>query len=62
MCSSDLIYGNVPGLLISGPLIASLGYPLTALLYCAVGIGGTVLVAAHWRAQLWSRDAPANKR
>ena len=56
------INGNIPGLLISGPLIASYGYPATAALYCTVGVALTVLITVRWRAQLWRRDAPANKR
>lgn len=56
------INGNMPGLLISGPLIASYGYPATAALYCTVGIVFTVIIAVHWRTQLWRRDAPANRR
>ena len=56
------INGNMPGLLISGPLIASYGYPVTAALYCTVGVVFTLLIAVHWRAQLWRREAPANKR
>lgn len=56
------IYGNLPGLLISGPLIASFGYPVTATLYCMIGIAFTVLIAVRWRAQLWRLDAAANAR
>ena len=56
------IYGNLPGLLISGPLIASFGYPVTATLYCMIGIAFTVLIAVRWRAQLWRLDATANAR
>jgi MFS family permease len=56
------INGNMPGLLISGPLIASIGYPATAAIYCAVGIAFTLLITVYWRAQLWQRDAPANRR
>jgi predicted MFS family arabinose efflux permease len=56
------INGNIPGLLISGPLIASYGYPATAALYCAIGIVFTVLITVRWRRALWRRDAPANKR
>ncbi len=56
------INGNMPGLLISGPLIASFGYPATAALYCAIGATFTVLITVHWRAQLWRRDAQANRR
>jgi Na+/melibiose symporter-like transporter len=55
------IYGNVPGLLLSGPLIARLGYPVSASLYCVFGIACTLLIAVRWRTHLWQRDAAANK-
>jgi MFS family permease len=56
------IYGNLPGLLASGPLIAGFGYPVTATLYCAIGIVFTLIIAVCWRKHLWRLDAPANKR
>ncbi|MDB5809041.1 MAG: arabinose transporter permease [Betaproteobacteria bacterium] len=56
------INGNIPGLLISGPLITNFGYPVTAAIYCAVGIVFTVVIGMHWRRYLWRSDAPANKR
>lgn len=56
------IYGNLPGLLISAPLIANIGFPLTATLYCAIGLAFTLLIAVRWRAHLWRREAPANTR
>jgi predicted MFS family arabinose efflux permease len=56
-----MINGNIPGLLISGPLIASYGYAMTSALYCAVGIGCTQLIVFRWRAQLWRWTAPANR-
>jgi MFS family permease len=56
------IYGNLPGLLISGPLIAHFGYPLTATLYCAAGLTFILLITMRWRAQLWQIEAPANTR
>lgn len=56
------IYGNLPGLLLSGPLIAGFGYPITATAYCAIGLAFTLLIAVHWRAHLWRTDAPANAR
>jgi Na+/melibiose symporter-like transporter len=55
-----MINSNMPGLLISGPLIAAFGYPATAALYCAVGLSFTLLIAVHWRTHLWRRDAQAN--
>ncbi len=56
------IYGNVPGLLLSAPLIAHFGYPITATLYCVFGVAFTLLIAVRWRAHLWRLEAPANKR
>ena len=56
------LYGNVPGLLIAGPLIARFGYPATATFYCTIGIAFTALIALRWRAHLWRLEAPANTR
>jgi Na+/melibiose symporter-like transporter len=56
------IYGNLPGLLISGPLIATYGYPVTATLYCAIGLVFTLLIAVRWRAHLWRGGALTNAR
>ena len=56
------IYGNIPGLLISGPLIAHYGYPITATLYCTIGLAITLLIALRWRNHLWRSDALANRR
>jgi MFS family permease len=56
------IYGNVPGLLLFGPVVAALGFPTTATLYCAVGVTLALAMMFRWRAQLWRREAPANKR
>jgi hypothetical protein len=56
------IYGNLPGLLIAGPLIANFGYPATATLYCLLGLAFVWFVAARWRPHLWHADALANAR
>jgi len=56
------LYGNLPGLLISAPLIARIGYPMTATLYCAIGLAFILVIAIHWRAHLWRLGAPANAR
>jgi MFS family permease len=56
------IYGNMPGLLLAGPLIARFGYPATASLYCMIGVTGATWVAWHWREQFWNRTAAANRR
>lgn len=56
------IYGNLPGLLIAGPLIANFTYPVTATLYCVIGLTFTWLITVRWRAHLWQADALANTR
>jgi hypothetical protein len=56
------IYGNIPGLLLSGPLIASFGFAFMATLYCVIGMALTLLIVLRWREHLWRLDAPANKR
>jgi predicted MFS family arabinose efflux permease len=56
------IYGNVPGLLIAGPLIAHLGYPVTATLYCLIGLSFTLIIAVRWRRAIWHHDVPLNRR
>ena len=57
-----VLYGNLPGLLVSAPLIARIGFPITATLYCAIGLAFTLLIAVRWRAHLWRPGAPANAR
>jgi MFS family permease len=57
-----MIYGNVPGLIIAGQLIERIGYALTATIYCLLGISVAVLIAVHWRAHFWRRDALLNAR
>jgi MFS family permease len=56
------IYGNLPGLLSAAPLIAYFGYPMTAVLYCVIGLTFTAVIAVRWRAHLWKVDAAANTR
>lgn len=56
------IYGNLPGLLLAGPLIANFGYAAMATSYCVLGIIVIALIAMHWHAHLWQREAPANAR
>jgi Na+/melibiose symporter-like transporter len=56
------IYGNMPGLLLAGPLITHFGYRATASLYCGIGLAVAILIAWRWRAHLWLRNAPANTR
>lgn len=56
------IYGNLPGLLLAGPLIAAWGYSLMASLYCLFGIAVIALIGWIWRRDLWQRGAEANRR
>ncbi len=56
------IYGNLPGLLLSGPLITGFGYPATATSYCVFGVFFTLVIAICWRETLWRADAPPNAR
>jgi len=55
------IYGNMPGLLLSGPLIANFGFPVTAALFCIFGIVFTVVITLCWRRHLWHAEAAANQ-
>jgi Na+/melibiose symporter-like transporter len=57
-----MVYGVPIGLLIAGPLIGRFGYPLTATLYCLIGLAVTWAIAVRWRTHVWNPSAPANKR
>ena len=54
------IYGNLPGLLLAGPLISGVGYAAMAALYCLTGCAFTIWIALRWRKQLWSAGAAVN--
>ncbi len=56
------IYGNLPGLLLAGPLIAAWGYSVMASLYCLFGIAVIALIGWLWRRHLWLGEAEANRR
>jgi MFS family permease len=56
------IYGNLPGLLLSGPLIANYGYPATAAWYCVFGLAVSLVIVVRWRAHLWEHGAESNAR
>jgi Na+/melibiose symporter-like transporter len=56
------IYGNLPGLLLAGPLIANFGYMKMAMGYCLFGIVFALLIALYWRRHLWQSGAAANLR
>ncbi len=55
------IYGNLPGLLLAGPLIASVGYTAMATAYGLFGILVTLLIILIWRDSLWDGRAAANR-
>jgi MFS family permease len=42
------VYGVPIGLLCSGPLIGQFAYPMTATIYCLVGLSFTALIAIRW--------------
>jgi predicted MFS family arabinose efflux permease len=56
------IYGLPVGLLAAGVLIEWIGFSATVTLYAGVGLASVLLIAAHWRADLWPLQAPANAR
>jgi MFS family permease len=47
------IYSLPLGLLAAGPLIAAMGWRLTASLYAIIGLVFVLLIAMRWRADLW---------
>ena len=56
------IWGLPAGLLLSGPLIGSLGFAATASLYAGLGLVLMLVIAMVWRRALWDPAAPANGR
>jgi MFS family permease len=54
------IWGLPIGLLISGPLVESIGYVATAGLYSALGLILTLALTVYWRRALWDRHSVAN--
>jgi MFS family permease len=56
------IYSLPLGLLAAGNLIGEIGFVATASLYAATGLLLMLIIALHWRADLWHVHAPANAR
>lgn len=56
------IWGLPVGLLISGPMISSMGFVATSTLYAMAGLALTGAMAFYWRHALWSRHAASNSR
>ena len=57
-----MIYSNMPGILLFGPVVTALGYTPTVGLYCIGSLAGVVMITLAWRTQLWRADAPGNAR
>ena len=47
------IWGLPLGLLAAGPLIASVGYSATTLIYAGLGLAATIAIGHRWRQALW---------
>ncbi|MGA3400849.1 MAG: MFS transporter [Acetobacteraceae bacterium] len=56
------IYGLPIGLMATGALIGRCGFTAATTLLCSTGLLLTLVIAVHWRADLWPREAPANGR
>jgi MFS family permease len=56
------IYSLPIGLLAAGNLIGEIGFAATATLYAATGLLLMLIIALHWREDLWHVHAPANVR
>src|SRR3954465_2720751 len=56
------IYSLPLGLLAAGNLIGEIGFVATASLYAGTGLLLMLIIALHWRADLWHVHAPANAR
>jgi len=54
------IWGLPLGLLLSGPLISTVGFSLTASAYSLCGLLLTFTMTFYWRKHLWRPSSPAN--
>jgi predicted MFS family arabinose efflux permease len=54
------IWGLPLGLVAAGPVIASLGFSATTLIYAGLGLAATLAIGYRWRRALWHRSAAAN--
>jgi MFS family permease len=55
------VYGLPIGLLVSGPLIDSVGFSWAATLYGGVGLILTVMIGRHWFPHLWPASVVSNQ-
>jgi predicted MFS family arabinose efflux permease len=54
------IWGLPLGLFLSGPLVESVGYAATAVLYSLLGLALCLFMVVYWRQALWDSHSPAN--
>jgi MFS family permease len=54
------IWGLPAGLLLAGPLIDTLGFRWTAMVYAVAGLIATFAIIRRWRDDIWASSAPAN--
>ena len=50
------IWGLPLGLLAAGPLIASLGYSASTVIYAGLGLAATIFIGYRWRHALWNEE------
>lgn len=56
------VWGLQPGLLLSAPLIGTVGFAMTTWLFALAGLAFTALIAVRWRSNLWDIRAHVNAR
>ena len=57
-----MIYSNMPGILLFGPVVTALGYMPTVTVYCFFGLAGVLATTLAWRRHLWHAGAASNSR
>lgn len=57
-----MIYSNIPGILLFGPIVTAIGYAPTVFVYCLFGFIAMLAIALACREHLWRGDALTNAR
>ncbi len=57
-----MIYSNMPGILLFGPIVTGIGYAPTVFVYCIFGLSAIWAITFVWREDLWRVYALTNKR
>ena len=57
-----MIYGNVPGIMLFGPIVTAIGYTATVTAYCLFGLTSLFIITFIWRDHLWRIGARTNTR